>query len=109
MEGHSSIAIEEFKIQDSRFKIERGKILSDEEAGVQTDYKRYVFVEDGVSPRSLPGQKGGIALNGSDEHDERGLYDESVENRVKMMDKRFKKLESAMSDIPSLQLIGDSS
>ena len=106
MEGHSSIAIEEFKIQDSRFKIERGKILSDEEAGVQTDYKRYMFVEDGISPRSLPGQKGGIALSGSDEHDERGLYDEEAENRKKMVDKRFKKLEMCLPEIPGPQMYG---
>src|SRR3989344_1767480 len=106
MEGHSSIAIEEFKIQDSRFKIERGKILSDEEAGGQTDYKRYVFVEDGISPRSLPGQKGGIALSGSDEHDERGLYDEEAENRKKMVDKRFKKLEMCLPEIPGPQMCG---
>ncbi|MDO8657537.1 MAG: 2-oxoacid:acceptor oxidoreductase subunit alpha [Candidatus Levybacteria bacterium] len=109
MESHASVAAEEFKIQSSKFKVERGKILTDEEVSSQTDYKRYQFTDDGVSPRSLPGQIGGIALNGSDEHDEKSLYDESPENRVKMMDKRFKKLETALSDIPSLQSSGDSS
>ena len=107
MESHASASAEEFKIQNSKFRIERGKILTDEEVSSETDYKRYAFVEDGVSPRSLPGQMGGIALNGSDEHDDRGLYDEASENRIKMMDKRYKKLESALSDIPSPKLVGD--
>ena len=107
MESHASVAADEFKIQSVKFKIERGKILSDEETAKLSEYHRYAFTEDGVSPRSLPGQQGGIALNGSDEHDERGLYDETVENRIRMMKKRFKKLESAMVDIPSPKLVGD--
>lgn len=105
MEGHASIAIEEFKMQNSKFKIERGKILSDEEAVAQTDYKRYAFVEDGISPRSVPGQKGGIGLSGSDEHDERGLYNEEAEVRAKMVDKRFKKLEVVTSVLQNTNMI----
>lgn len=97
MEGHASIAIEEFKMQNAKFKIERGKVLTDEEAASETDYKRYLFTQDGISPRSLPGQKGGIGLSGSDEHDEHGLYNEEADVRTKMMDKRFKKLETAVA------------
>ncbi len=103
-EGHASVSTEEFKIQNAKFKIDRGKMLTDEEAAGQTDYKRYLFTEDGVSPRSIPGQQGGIALNGSDEHDEKGLYNEEADNRVKMMDKRFKKLEKAIAEIPPSDL-----
>ena len=100
MEGHATIAIEEFKIQNSKFKINRGKTLSDEEAEAQTSYKRYELTEDGISPRSLPGQKGGIGMWDSYEHDDRGLYNEEAEVRVKMMDKRFNKLEAALPNIP---------
>ncbi|MBI2431179.1 MAG: 2-oxoacid:acceptor oxidoreductase subunit alpha [Candidatus Levybacteria bacterium] len=107
MEGHASVTTEKFKIQNAKFKIERGKILSDQEAAAQTDYKRYAFVEDGVSPRSIPGQQGGIGLSGSDEHDERGLYNEEADNRVKMMDKRFKKLEEAIKEIPAPAFYGE--
>lgn len=97
MEGHATVATEEFKMQSAKFKIERGKVLKDEEVENMTDYKRYLFTEDGISPRTIPGQKGGIALSGSDEHDERGLYNEEAEVRTKMMDKRFKKLETAIA------------
>ncbi|HSX40724.1 MAG TPA: transketolase C-terminal domain-containing protein, partial [Candidatus Saccharimonadales bacterium] len=43
---------------------------------------------------------------GSDQHDERGLYNEESENRVKMMDKRFKKLDMAAPEIPPLAMYG---
>lgn len=107
MEGHVSTNAEEFKMQSSKFRIERGKILSEQEAEAQTDYKRYLFTEDGISPRSIPGQKGGIGLSGSDEHDEHGLYNEEAENRIKMMDKRFKKLTTAMPEFPQPELYGE--
>ncbi len=106
-EGHGTVATEKFKIQNSKFKIERGKILTDQEAEQQTDYKRYAFVADGISPRSIPGQKGGIGLSGSDEHDERGLYNEEAENRIKMMDKRFAKLEQAIKEFSTPVLYGE--
>ncbi len=107
MEGHASANAEEFRVQSSKFKVERGKILNDQEAQTQTDYKRYLFTDDGISPRSLPGQKGGIGLSGSDEHDEHGLYNEEAENRVKMMDKRFQKITTAMPEFPQPELYGD--
>lgn len=106
MEGHTTVPISNLKSQISSFKLERGKILTDQEAAQQTDYKRYLFTSDGVSPRSLPGQKGGIGLSGSDEHDEHGLYNEEAQNRQKMMDKRFKKLDAALAQIPKIDMYG---
>lgn len=106
MEGHMTVESSKLKAQSSEFKIERGKMLTDEEAATQTDYKRYLLTDDGISPRSIPGQQGGIALSGSDEHDERGLYNEEAEVRIKMMDKRFKKLEVAIPEIPAFKMYG---
>lgn len=105
MEGHMTVESAKLKAQSEKFSLERGKILTDEQAAGETDYKRYAFVEDGISPRSLPGQKGGVGLSGSDEHDEHGLYNEEVDVRTKMMDKRFRKLEVATAEIalPKLQ------
>jgi len=106
MEGHGTYDIDKFKVPafakasagTAKFKIDRGKMVTDEEAVKFTDYKRYEFTADGVSPRTIPGQKGGIHLAGSDEHDERGLYNEEIEFRKNMMDKRFKKLETAVAN-----------
>lgn len=108
MEGHASINKDEFESIINEYKIDRGKMLTDSQAREEKDYKRYKFIEDGVSPRSIPGQEGGIALSGSDEHDEKGLYDEEIENRIKMMNKRFTKYENAKEDIKGLDLIGPS-
>ncbi|RJQ36100.1 2-oxoacid:acceptor oxidoreductase subunit alpha [Candidatus Microgenomates bacterium] len=107
MESHSTVQSSKLKVESENFKLERGKILLDQDVESQTDYKRYQLTEDGISPRSLPGQKGGIALSDSYEHNEKGMYDEEVENRIKMMDKRFKKLEFASKEIPLPQLIGN--
>lgn len=108
-ESHATVAIDELKIQSEKFKIERGKILADQDALAEADYKRYALVDDGISPRSLPGQQGGIALSGSDEHNEKGLYEESAEMRIKMMDKRFKKLDVAIAanEFSAPKIIGD--
>lgn len=108
LESHGAVNNSELKEKSDEYKIERGKILSDEETEKMVDYKRYQFTEDGVSSRSLPGQKGGIALNGSYEHDERGLDNEDAENRIKMMDKRFKKLENVKSEIDLVNQYGNS-
>lgn len=75
--------------------IKRGKLV--EEAPAQADnelFKRYEFTEDGVSPRVLPGMKGGIHHVTGVEHDEGGRPSESTTNRKKMMDKRLKKLQT---------------
>jgi len=106
MEGHATLESEKLRTESQNYKIERGKILTDDEAEKETDYKRYHLVEDGISPRSIPGQKGGIALTGSDEHDEKGLYNEEAEVRIAMMNKRYKKLEMATPEIPKVNTYG---
>lgn len=107
MEGHSTFDSSKFKVESSKFRLERGKLLKDEEAMGMMDYKRYELTDDGVSIRSIPGQKEGIALSGSDEHNEKGLYNEESENRTKMMDKRFKKLETASLEISKPEIYGN--
>ncbi len=107
MEGHGTVNVSEMKADSSWFKVERGKMLTDQEVEHLEDYKRYQLTDDGVSPRVIPGQKGGISLSGSDEHDEKGLYNEEASVRIAMMQKRFKKLESAEKDIFLPEIIGE--
>ncbi len=64
----------------------------------QKDYKRYGLTENGVSPRSIPGSEN-IFRSTSDEHDEEGYFDEDAENRIKMTEKRWKKLEFIKKDL----------
>ena len=84
--------------------IDRGLLLSDEDLAVLVasdgQYKRFKFTESGISPRSLPGQKGGLFWLTGDEHTELGHITEDPDNRTKMMIKRMHKLEVAAREIP---------
>ncbi|HZT07116.1 MAG TPA: 2-oxoacid:acceptor oxidoreductase subunit alpha [Chloroflexota bacterium] len=64
-------------------------------------YLRFGFTESGVSPRSFPGDEGGIFWATSDEHDPRGHITEDAENRIRMMEKRMGKLDVAAREIPT--------
>ncbi|WP_435335739.1 2-oxoacid:acceptor oxidoreductase subunit alpha [Haloarchaeobius sp. TZWWS8] len=55
--------------------------------------------ENGVSPRSLPGQKGGRYLASGNEHWPSGHIAEDPTNRVKQMDRRTRKLESIRKEL----------
>lgn len=80
-------------------KIDRGALWHPNGDG--TRYLRYAFTESGVSPRSLPGQEGGIFWSTTDEHDPEGHITEDATNRMRMMEKRMGKLELAAREIPS--------
>ena len=57
-----------------------------------SDYMRYAVTENGVSPRALPGS-GAFVVMDSDEHTEDGHITEDLEARVRLEDKRLRKLE----------------
>lgn len=81
----------------SEVEINRGKLLSQEEVNSigETHFKRYRFTEDGISPRPIPGQINGVHTTSSNEHNELGYISEDTENRVKMMNKRMEKINTA--------------
>ena len=98
---------------ESKLKIDRGKIATKEDMNryaVDGMYKRFAMTESGVSPRTIPGTRGGIFWMSGDEHDELGHIDESAANRVPMHQKRMRKLELARQEIPEkeqIRLFGD--
>jgi 2-oxoglutarate ferredoxin oxidoreductase subunit alpha len=67
----------------------------------QTDYRRYELTENGISPRGIPGHGKGLVCVDSDEHDQEGHITEDLDLRVKMVDKRLRKLESLKAEILS--------
>ncbi len=81
---------EEFDL--SQLKLEQ-QIVETEE-----DYKRYFITENGISPRGIPARGAGLVGVDSDEHDESGHITEDHEVRIKMVDKRLKKLAAAEID-----------
>jgi 2-oxoglutarate ferredoxin oxidoreductase subunit alpha len=81
--------------------LERGKLITGASAQQPGDkYKRFAFVEDGISPRAVLGMKGYTFWNTGDEHNEIGHIDEDPDNRIKMMTKRMTKLDTAEKAIP---------
>ena len=85
----------------NKIEIRRGKIVDSVEDEETKDYfKRYENTEDGVSPRVLPGTKGGIHHVTGVEHDETGKPSEATGNRRMQMDKRLRKLEHLRFDNP---------
>jgi len=79
----------------AKIKIERGLLQSAEDLTKYDDgtFKRYnLDTDSGISPRSIPGQINGRYVALGNEHDENGYEIEDKELRIKMMDKRFKKL-----------------
>lgn len=73
----------------------------------ENDYKRYLFTENGISPRGIPGNGTGNVCADSDEHDEGGHITEDLDLRIRMVDKRLKKSEAVKQDIIPPKMIGD--
>lgn len=88
-------------------RVDRGRLLSQGELNRIADFKRYEFTEDGISPRVVPGMKNGLHMVEGNEHDERGYRDENPDIRVRMMDKRMKKLDAASGECIPSNLWGD--
>ncbi|MFB6124247.1 MAG: 2-oxoacid:acceptor oxidoreductase subunit alpha [Haloferacaceae archaeon] len=63
-------------------------------------YERFQYdAENGVSPRSLPGQKDGRFLVTGNEHHQSGHISEDTENRVLQMDRRLGKFEHIREEL----------
>jgi 2-oxoglutarate ferredoxin oxidoreductase subunit alpha len=83
------------RLDVKKVSIDRGKLVSDEDLKdvVRGEFKRYELTQDGVSPRAIPGQRGGRFIALGNEHDELGFEMEDQEMRRLQMDKRARKLE----------------
>jgi len=73
----------------------------------EPSYRRYELTEDGISPRGIPGYGEGLVTVDSDEHDESGHITEDLGLRVRMVDKRLKKLTGITEKIIPPAFFGD--
>lgn len=71
------------------------------------NFESYAFTSDGVSPRRLPGFGKTLVLADSDEHTPDGHITEDLSIRVKMQDKRMRKLEGLRKDALPPSFTGD--
>ncbi|MFB6194423.1 MAG: 2-oxoacid:acceptor oxidoreductase subunit alpha [Halobaculum sp.] len=80
--------------------------LADQPHTVDGKFHRFQYdADDGVSPRSIPGQKGGRYLVTGNEHNEAGHISEDPDNRVKQVNRRFDKLEAIRADLDDESLL----
>ncbi len=99
---------------DAELKVERGKLVSEAWLTENQPYVRYALTDDGVSPRAIPGQKGGRHIATSYTHGEDGFY--SSGNRefagqepaitAAGTDKLFNKVPAMLKEIPGIKLHG---
>jgi 2-oxoglutarate/2-oxoacid ferredoxin oxidoreductase subunit alpha len=89
--------------------IDRGQLVT-EWSGEKGEYKRFAFTPSGVSPRALPGTANTLHVVASDEHDEHGILISDVfcnaAVRRKIAEKRMKKMDLALKDLPAPKLEG---
>ena len=71
------------------------------------NYERFKLTPNGISPRGVPGYGDGLVLIDSDEHDEVGHITEDPYVRIKMVEKRLRKLKEIKKDIIPPELIGN--
>lgn len=86
-----------------RVEIRRGATITEDierEVDDKAYFKRYALTESGVSPRPIPGVKGGIHHVTGVEHNEEGKPSEAANNRQAQMDKRMKKTEQLLIEAP---------
>lgn len=88
--------------------IERGEIVR--QWNGDRNYQRYALTKSGISPRALPGTGGTIHVAATDEHDEEGILISDVFTsppvRRKMQEKRMRKMELVLRDLPAPMLEG---
>ena len=98
-----SSSIQTCKNFSNELKIERGKfknvIEKNQSEGAAGHFQRFKFEDSPISTRVPIGTENAIFWNTGDEHTEEGHISEDPENRIKMMDKRMKKLDVALEKI----------
>jgi pyruvate ferredoxin oxidoreductase alpha subunit len=82
-----------------------GSVLTEEEIAEAAHHESGKFnrfqydPENGVSPRSIPGQKEGRFLTTGNEHNEQGHISEDPDNRVFQVDRRLEKFDAIREDL----------
>ena len=92
------------RIDASTVSIDRGKIAK---SGPNPEYKRYLFTDDGISPRAFPGDKGKTIVSSGNVHREDGHITEDANTRDLMVQKFMNKIPRILTDLNPPQLYGE--
>ncbi len=103
----SSQTLRRFRYEDK--KIDRGeRLFNDDPNAIPVD--RFALTSSGISPRPLLGQDNAQHWLSGAEHDARGQVSEDPVMREQMMEKRTRKLQQILRDLPleeKLRIYGD--
>lgn len=92
-------------LQNSRLSMMNDGQLGDNDL-IEGEYLRYKITDNGISPRSIPGQNNALQLSNSYEHDEYGFATEDAKETKKAVDKRAAKLTALRQDLPKPLYLG---
>lgn len=92
-----------FDKPESQHQNQRYNLADTSQEGNQTPFNRYCVTKTGISPRTLPGQSGGIHLANSYEHDSLGYATEESTTRTEQVNKRNLKITTLLSDPQMVQ------
>lgn len=103
-ESHKSVTKKFVDDFISKYKINRGKLISKAES----KYLRYKITDDGISERLIPGTLGHFYQANSYEHIEDGHTTEDAKPRIDQVDKRARKWATYLkNDFSSPKIYGD--
>jgi len=92
------------RIDVSAVSVDRGKLAK---SGSNHGYKRYLFTDDGISPRAFPGNKGKTVVSAGNVHREDGHITEAASVRDLMVQKFMNKIPRILADLNPPQLYGE--
>lgn len=102
LESHMTCPTFDQEYTNSRYSFAKDPLPED------NSYRRFEITPEGYSPRSVPGQPHGLSLTNSYEHDEHGFATEKAEMTKQMIDKRLRKWEGMVKEVPPPVLLGPS-
>ncbi|MBN2478324.1 2-oxoacid:acceptor oxidoreductase subunit alpha [Candidatus Micrarchaeota archaeon] len=94
--------------EQEKVKIEKGKLITGglPELEPKKRFKRYEITKDGVSPRPVPGTRGGLHVASSYEHREDSYSTESFSMRAEQVNKRNRKIENILKEMKKPKIYG---
>ncbi len=103
---HDNFTVPRFDLD--RVSIDQGKRVSESDLAEKEEYRRYEITEDGISPWAVPGTREAMNLVTGNERDEWGRVTTEPKLRVRMVDKRSRKIETVRPQLPKAVEWGDS-
>jgi 2-oxoglutarate ferredoxin oxidoreductase subunit alpha len=102
---HDNFTVPRFDLE--AVEIDMGKRVNETDLENIEQYGRYEITDDGISPMSFPGTKQAMNLVTGNERDEWGRVTTDPTLRVKMVDKRSRKIETIKNQLPAAVEWGD--